>query len=150
MAWLVWYLQGLNYMASSQNAMPPINAQLGVKWPSSTVQIPFNWGLMAAEAPQLWRPEMAGDGTGDGTGEGSGDCSVKSMGSELSTLPFRSCELGAPVLRSGTRVPNSASQLRKFSQRIPMSCGMVWQQSAIFAEDFLRLITTQKVLFDSL
>ena len=34
--------------------------------------------------------EGTGDGTGvgisDGIGEGSGDCSVKSMGSELSTL----------------------------------------------------------------
>ncbi|RVW91912.1 hypothetical protein CK203_030241 [Vitis vinifera] len=29
-----------------------------------------------------------GVGTGDGIGEGSGDCSVKSMGSELSTLGF--------------------------------------------------------------
>ena len=26
--------------------------------------------------------------------------------------PFRSCEMGAPVLRSGTRVPNLVSQLR--------------------------------------
>ena len=30
--------------------------------------------------------EGIGVGTGDGIGEGSGDCSVKSMGSELSTL----------------------------------------------------------------
>ena len=30
--------------------------------------------------------EGTGVGTGDGIGEGSGDCSVKSMGSELSTL----------------------------------------------------------------
>ena len=32
--------------------------------------------------------EGTGVGTGDGIGEGSGDCSVKSMGSELSTLGF--------------------------------------------------------------
>ena len=31
--------------------------------------------------------------------------------------PFRSCEMGTPVLRSGTRVPKVVSQLRKFSQR---------------------------------
>ena len=31
--------------------------------------------------------------------------------------PFRSCEMGAPVLRSGTRVPKVVSQLRKFSQK---------------------------------
>ena len=30
--------------------------------------------------------------------------------------PFRSCEMRAPVLRSGTRVPKSVSQQRKFSQ----------------------------------
>ncbi|KAL6340772.1 hypothetical protein AAG906_027973 [Vitis piasezkii] len=30
--------------------------------------------------------ENLGEDTGDGTGDGSGDCSVKSMGSELSTL----------------------------------------------------------------
>ena len=30
--------------------------------------------------------EGTGVGTGDGIGEGSGDCSIKSMGSELSTL----------------------------------------------------------------
>ena len=28
MAWLVWYMQGLCYMASSQNAMPPINSKM--------------------------------------------------------------------------------------------------------------------------
>ena len=58
---------------------------------------------------------------------------------DFHALLLRSCELGAPVLRSGTRVPNLTSQLRKFSQRIPMSSGMVWQQSAYFAKDFLRL-----------
>nr|CAN83235.1 hypothetical protein VITISV_036776 [Vitis vinifera] len=30
---------------------------------------------------------------------------------------FRSCEMDAPVLRSGTHVPKLVSQLRKFSQR---------------------------------
>ena len=62
---------------------------------------------------------------------------------------FRSCEMGAPVLRSGTRVPNSTSQLRKFLQRIPMSCGMVWQQSAYFTEDFLRLRSLAEPCFCS-
>ena len=57
----------------------------------------------------------------------------------IASQPFRSCELGAPVLRSGTRVPYLVSQQRKFSQRSQISCGMVWQQSANFAEDFLRL-----------
>ncbi|RVX03625.1 hypothetical protein CK203_027773 [Vitis vinifera] len=33
-----------------------------------------------------WNWQGIGEGTGVGTGEGSGDCSVKSMGSELSTL----------------------------------------------------------------
>nr|CAN74659.1 hypothetical protein VITISV_037668 [Vitis vinifera] len=44
----------------------------------------------------------------------------------IASQPFRSCELGAPVLRGGTRVPKSASQLRKFSQRSQMSCGMIF------------------------
>ena len=52
---------------------------------------------------------------------------------------FVAANLGAHVLRSGTRVPKSVSQLPKFSQRSQMSCGMVWQQSANFTEDFLRL-----------
>ncbi|RVW27282.1 hypothetical protein CK203_103102 [Vitis vinifera] len=140
MARLVGNLQGFSYMESSQYAMPAINAQLGVEWPGSTVQIPLNWGLSSTGGAG----DGTGNGTGDGTGEGSGDCSVKSMGSEFSTLalfcrgqppdlPFRSCEMGVPVLRSGTRVPNSPSQLRKFSQRIQKCCGMVWQQNALFA-----------------
>ena len=47
---------------------------------------------------------------------------------------FRSCQMKALVLRSGTRVPKSPSQLRKFSQRTPKCCGMVLQHSADFAE----------------
>ena len=69
---------------------------------------------------------------------------------------FRSCQMrapvlwsGTPVLWSGTRVPNSLSQLRKFSQRIPMCCGMVWQQSALFAEVFLRLRSLAEPCFYS-
>ncbi|XP_010655946.1 uncharacterized protein LOC104880602 [Vitis vinifera] len=67
-------------MACSQYAMSPIDSEMN----------------------QSWVPDLAGDGTGDGTGrglgegtgdstgvgagDGIGDCSVKSMGSELSTL----------------------------------------------------------------
>ncbi|RVX02053.1 hypothetical protein CK203_025450 [Vitis vinifera] len=52
-------------------------------------QMDFGAREVVAEAPQalLAAPEMAlGDGTGEGTSEGSGDCSVNSMGFELSTL----------------------------------------------------------------
>ena len=63
--------------------------------------------------------------------------------------PFRSCEMRAPVLRSGTRVPNSPSQLRKFSQKIPKCCGMVWQQNAHFAEVFFRLRNLAELCFCS-
>nr|CAN83701.1 hypothetical protein VITISV_044391 [Vitis vinifera] len=48
--------------------------------------------------------------------------------------PFRSCEMGAPVLRSGTRVPNLVSQLRKFSQRSQLSCEMISQRTTVFVE----------------
>ena len=48
--------------------------------------------------------------------------------------PFRNCEMGAPMLRSGTRVLNLVSQLRKFSQRRAWGCELVSQQSADFAE----------------
>ena len=47
---------------------------------------------------------------------------------------FRSCEMGAPVLRSGTRVPKLVSQLRKFSQRGQLGCELVSQQNFDFAE----------------
>ena len=47
---------------------------------------------------------------------------------------FRSCEMGAPVLRSGTRVPKVVSQLRKFSQRGQLGCELVSQQNFNFAE----------------
>ena len=63
--------------------------------------------------------------------------------------PLRSCEMGAPVLLSGTRVPNSPSQLRKFSQRIPKCYGMVWQQNALFAEVFFRLRNLAELCFCS-
>ena len=62
---------------------------------------------------------------------------------------YRSCEMGAPVLRSGTRVPYSLSQLRKFSQRIPKCCGMIWQQNAHFAEVLLRLRNLAELCFHS-
>ena len=48
--------------------------------------------------------------------------------------PFRSYEMGAPVLRSGTCVLKLVSQLRKFSQRGACGCELVSQQSADFAE----------------
>ena len=48
--------------------------------------------------------------------------------------PFRSCEMGVPVLRSGTRVPKVVSQLRKFSQRGQLGCELVSQQNFDFAE----------------
>ena len=67
----------------------------------------------------------------------------------IASQPFRSCEMGAPVLRSGTCVPNSPSQLRKFSQRIPKCCGMVWQRSVLFAEVFLRLRSLAELCFYS-
>ena len=47
---------------------------------------------------------------------------------------FRSCEMGAPVLRNGTRVPKVVSQLRKFSQRGQLGCELVSQQNFDFAE----------------
>ncbi|RVW84253.1 hypothetical protein CK203_045255 [Vitis vinifera] len=53
---------------------------------------------------------------------------------DFHALLLRSCELGAPVLRSGTRVPNLALQLRKFSQRRKWSCEMISQRMAAFAE----------------
>ena len=62
---------------------------------------------------------------------------------------FRSYEIRAPVLRSGTRVPNSPSQLRKFSQRTPKCCGMIWQQNAHFAEVFFRLRNLAELCFCS-
>ena len=55
----------------------------------------------------------------------------------------------AHMLRSGTRVPNSPSQLRKFSQRIPKCCGMVWQQNAHFAEVLFRLRNLIELCFCS-
>ena len=68
-------------------------------------------------------------------------------------LPFhnalRSCQMRAHMLRSGTRVPNSPSQLRKFSQRLPKCCGMVWQQNAQFAEYFFRLRNLAELCFCS-
>ncbi|RVW93794.1 hypothetical protein CK203_043452 [Vitis vinifera] len=68
---------------------------------------------------------------------------------EIWALPLRNCKMGAPVLRSGTRVPNSPLQLRKFSQRIPKCCGMVWQQNAQFAEYFFRLRNLAELCFCS-
>ena len=52
----------------------------------------------------------------------------------VASQPFRNCEMGVPVLRSGTRVPNLGSQLRKFSQRRQLSCEMISQRMAAFAE----------------
>ncbi|KAL6334695.1 hypothetical protein AAG906_021252 [Vitis piasezkii] len=51
-------------MACSQYTMSPINSKMN----------------------QSWIPDLFG--SGDGTGDCSGDCSIKSMGSELSTLGF--------------------------------------------------------------
>ena len=62
---------------------------------------------------------------------------------------FRSCQMRAPVLRSGTRVPKSPSQLRKFSQRTPKCCGMVWQQNAHFAEVSFTLRNFAELCFSS-
>ncbi|KAL6321801.1 hypothetical protein AAG906_035496 [Vitis piasezkii] len=87
MARLIGDLQGLGYMATPNMSCLPlmvlhvvssqqleclsklrpqlecsyVKAQLGVEWPSSTVQISLNWRLMAAEAPMalLTAPEMA-------------------------------------------------------------------------------------------
>ena len=73
---------------------------------------------------------------------------------EIWALPlrkaFRSCEMGTLVLRSGTRVPNSPSQLRKFSQRITKCCGMIWQQNAHCAEVFFRLRNLVELRFCSI
>ena len=57
---------------------------------------------------------------------------------------FRSYEMRAPMLQSGTRVPNSPSQ------RIPKCCGMVWQQNAQFAEVFFRLRNLAELCFCSI
>ena len=62
-------------------------------------------------------------------------------------LELRSCEMGAPVLRSGTHVPNLVSQLQKFSQKSQLSCEMVSQRSASFVEDSLRLRSLTKPCF---
>ena len=50
---------------------------------------------------------------------------------------FRRCEMGAPVLRSGTRVPKSVSQLRKFSQRNQLSCEIGFAKDDRFRRDTL-------------
>ena len=62
---------------------------------------------------------------------------------------FRNCQMRAPVLQSGTRVPKLVSQLRKFSQRTPKCCGMIWQQNAYFAEVFFSLRNLAELCFSS-
>ena len=48
--------------------------------------------------------------------------------------PFRSCEMGAPVLRSGTRVPNLVSQLRTgFAAKCWFRRGCKISQAPVFA-----------------
>ena len=61
--------------------------------------------------------------------------------------PLRSCEMGAPVLRSGTRVPFLDSQLRKLSQRIEKCCELISQQKAVFAEKSSLAAKSRRALF---
>ena len=51
--------------------------------------------------------------------------------------PFCSYEMGAPVLRSGNRVPNLVSQLRKFLQMIQLSCEIGFAKDDRFRRDTL-------------
>ncbi|RVW34236.1 hypothetical protein CK203_117216 [Vitis vinifera] len=64
----------------------PSFPQLGAEWRLRLLRF-FLWRRRwHRDGTGIGIGEGTGVGTGDGIGEGSGDCSVKSMGSELSTL----------------------------------------------------------------
>ena len=79
---------------------------------------------------QVGTNQMAPCGIGNFPAEWSFDYEI----GNFHALKFRSCEMGAPMLRSGTRVPNLVSQLRKFSQRSQLSCEMISQKTVVFTE----------------